>query len=931
MPTFLFILPALIRLTVQRLASRPVLTLLSLVGIVLAVGLLTSAAFFSQAVDRVILTQELDKLAAQTGRSPFATRVYFLPSARFPVAVADAERLGLPIAHQGLTVESGGLLLLPPPDDTRYGGSSHLMTVNAVYVADVADHLMIEAGEPLANATAAPELLDVWLHADLAAELGVQVGERFHLAVNRRLPAHLIHIRGLWRAKDPTAPFWFSNPDSALRTGLLVTRESYVAFIEPMLPAKAGFVTWHIRLDETQINPAAARQYAEGFERGMAIINQYLAGAKLDVSPLDPLKQFVRRQSTLMLVLLGFHLPGLAFLLYFLLLVALISMRWQLRETALLVSRGMGAGMVLGLTLLESALLFVVGTPLGIALGIGLARWMGFAVSFLQFTNRPPLPVTLQGIHLPLLGAALAVALAARLVPLVGAARHSVVSQAQESARPVRPPAWQRFYLDVLLILPTYYALDQLSKRGTLALRAGDSVDALFQDPLLVLVPALFVLTTALISMRLFPWLMHGLDWVASHTRWLALHLALRQLGRSSQHYINPLLLVVVALALGIYSRSLAGSLDQWLSDRIYYEIGADLTFQPLPLLPPGQETTLPPDALFIPPKGDLLDLPGVQAVTRVGDYSARLILPQGEQRARLLAIDREDFAQVAWFRRDFAAQTLGALMNDLALSPDHVLVNPSFLAETGLRVNDQVTLQVSLGEGYSYRGLFRIAGIYDYFPTVQPAELTLIGNLEHLFTELGAQFEHQIWVATTPTFTEATFFPALEAQGISAGRVRQAGAVLAVEQGKMERVGIFGTLSVGFVAATGMAILALLVHSYASMQERLYLFGVLRALGLRQRQVLGQVALEYGLLTAYGAAIGTGVGLWTAALFAPFLRIPAAAGAPPPPLIPFIDQGTTFQLAMLFAGLMVLAEVAVLAMALSRRLFDVLRVGHQG
>jgi putative ABC transport system permease protein len=727
MPTFLFVLPALIRLTFQRLASRPVLTLLSLVGIVLAVGLLTSAAFFSQAVDRVILTQELDKLAAQTGRSPFATRVYFLPSARFPVSVADAERLGrdvaatlasevgLPIAHQGLTVESTGLLLLPPPNDTRYQGDSHLMTVNAVYVAEVADHLAIEAGEPLADsASPTPEALDVWLHANLAAELGVQVGEQFQLAVNRRQPPHLITVRGLWRAKDPSDPFWFSNPDSSLRNGLLVTRNTYVAWIEPMLPAKAGFVTWHIRLDETKINPAAARQYAEGFERGMAIINQYLAGAKLDVSPLDPLKQFVRRQSTLTLVLLGFNVPGLAFLLYFLLLVALISMRWQLRETALLVSRGMGAGMVLGLTLLESALLFVIGTPLGIALGIGLARWMGFAVSFLQFTDRAPLPVTLQGINLPLLAAALAIALLARLLPLVGAARHSVVRQAQEAARPLRPPAWQRFYLDLVLIIPTYYAYDQLSKRGTLALRAGDSANALFQDPLLVIVPALFVLTTALLSMRLFPWLMRGLDLLASHTPWLTLHLALRQVGRSSQHYINPLLLVVIALALGIYSRSLAGSLDQWLTDRVYYEVGADLTFQPMPLVMPGAESTLPPEALFIPPKGDLLDLPGVQAVTRVGDYGARVILPEGEQRARLLALDREDFAQVAWFRRDFAPEALGALMNQLALSPDHVLVSRTFLAESGLGINDQVTLQVALGEGYSYRGNFRIAGLYD-------------------------------------------------------------------------------------------------------------------------------------------------------------------------------------------------------------------------
>src|SRR5690606_3105560 len=165
----LLTLPALGRLILQRLASRPVLTLLALAGIVLAVGLLTSAAFFSQAVDRVILNQELIRLTAQTGRSPFTTRVYFLPSARVPVGIADAERLGrsiagtmsgevgLPVARQGLTVESGGLLLLPPPDDTRYqSGSSHLMTVNTVYIEDVGEHLSYD-GDPLIDDEAPDE------------------------------------------------------------------------------------------------------------------------------------------------------------------------------------------------------------------------------------------------------------------------------------------------------------------------------------------------------------------------------------------------------------------------------------------------------------------------------------------------------------------------------------------------------------------------------------------------------------------------------------------------------------------------------------------------------------------------------------------------------------------------------------------------------
>jgi putative ABC transport system permease protein len=611
-------------------------------------------------------------------------------------------------------------------------------------------------------------------------------------------------------------------------------------------------------------------------------------------------------------------------------LVSLIIARWQRRETALLVSRGMGFGMVIGLTLLEEVVLFVLGIPLGVGFGMVLARWMGFTVSFLTFIDRPPLPVSLQGINYPLIGVALAVALLARLLPMWGAARQSVVEQAREGARQLRPPLWQRVYADFVLVVPTYYAYDQLAKRGTLALRAGDSPEQLFQDPLLVLVPALFVLTAALLAMRLFPWFMRLLDLLASRTPWLTLHLALRQLGRSSQGYINPLLLVVVALGMGVYTRAMAASLDQWLVDQVYYRIGTDITFQPIPPLSAG-ETELPPDAVFIPPPDEFLDLPGVLAVTRVGDYPMRIQTSEGEERGRMMALDRVDFGNVAWFRSDFARESLGGLMNELAVAPESVLVTQQFLTDHQLAVGDQFNMRVAVSDDYHYIGAFRIAGVYKYFPTVQPDEMTVIGNLEYLFTQAGSEFTHQIWLRVADGTPGKELFEAVKSKGIEASQQRDAHAIIAEEQAKMERVGIFGTLSVGFLAAAVMAMLALLVHSYASLQERLYQFGVMRAIGLMHRQVIGQVGLEYAVLTAYGALAGASLGLITAEWFAPFFRIPDAAGAPPPPLIPLIQQEATLQFALIFAGIMILVELGVLVRALSTRLFDALRMGHQG
>ncbi len=947
----------LCRLTLQRLGSRPVLSLLTLVGMVLAVGLLTSAGFFSQAVDRVILQQELDELSRVTGRVPFSTRVYFQPSSRKPLALVDAENVGrsiadtisseidLPLGHLGIQVESGGLMLIPAPDDARYQAkNSFLDTINVAYVAEVGEYLTTVAGEPLAlYEPAAPETLDVWMHVRMAEEMGLHVGERFQVTVNLRTAPRFIYIRGFWRAKDATDDFWFTNPDTSMRKTLLVTRTGYQQFIEPMLASKSGFVNWHIILDDTPLNPKYAAQYAAGFEEGMAVVNKYLPGARLDISPLDPLKQFVDRQSRLTLVLLGFNVPALAFLLYFLLQISLIVVRWQQRETALLVSRGMSVPHILGLTLLEEFVLFLLGVPLGILFGMGLARWMGYTISFLDFVARPPLPVSLQGMSLSLLGLALAVALLSRLLPTLQATRQSVVEQARESARPLRAPLWQRAFLDILLIFPTYYVYQQLTRRGTLAVGAdgeamlqaasnggADAASAqLFQDPLLILAPALFILCITLLSMRAFPWLLRLFDFVAGRTPWLTLHLALRQLGRSSQQYITPLMLIIVALAMGIYMRSMAESLDQWLVDQVYYNVGADVSFVPY------IEATTDSEARIegiIPPKDEFAILPGVQAATRVGDY--QIAISDGATRAingRMLALDRVDFSSVAWFRADFADEPLGALMNRLATSPESILVPQDLLEGLHLQIGDSITLRVRLADGISITSAFTIAGIYWYFPTVQNDEVVIIGNLEHLFTQAGAEFEHQIWLRTAADVDDKALFAAVERTGVEPILQRNARATIAADQSKLERVGIFGTLTVGFVAATVMAMLALLVHNYASLQERLYQFGVMRAIGLWRSQVIGQVVLEYGLLTAYGAFMGATIGLNTSQLFAPFFRIPEARGVPLPPLLPIIAEDATWSLGLTFAGLMILCELFVITRALTSRVFAALRMGHQG
>ena len=934
----------LVSLALKRQRHHPSLTILALLGIILAVGLVTSLAFFSQAVDQVVISQELDAFSRVTGRPPFSTRIYTFPSGRQPISLQEAEDLaphvantladeiGLPLIHLGLDVDSGNLVLQPGKDSVLYGdGRTTLGTISAGYIANVAEHMEIIAGEPMDDAPSG-EVLDVWMHTKMAEEIGTHIDESFQIGVNLRTTAIPVRLRGFWQAKDPDDPFWFSDPDAKLDDVLLVRRADYINRIQPLIAARTRLVNWHIILDEDALIPSDARSYLRGFERGLAIINKFVSEARLNAPPLDPLENFVDRELTLTTTLLSFNIPSFGFLVYFLILTSVIIARWQRRENAILVSRGMSISGVLNLTFVEEMLLFIIGYPVGIAFGMFLAWLMGYTDSFLTFTTREALPVSLRGMNFPLTIIALGIAMLARLWPVVTDARQSVLDEARERARPVRGPFWYRYYLDFLLLIPTTYAYRQLADRGSLSQLVEEEAADLYQDPLLILVPALFVLTAALVSMRLFPLVMRLLDRLASVTPWLALHLALRQLGRQSQSYINPLLLVIISLALGVYTLSMAASLDQWLVDRMYYRAGADFAFEPGIESFGDQSPPISYDGVWIPTPDQFTELPGVIAATRVGDYSARGDMAgSGRVRGRFVAVDRLTLPQVAWFRYDFAQEDLGSLMNRLALAPDAILVSQAFLEANHLNIGDQITLQISINVELGVSSSFTIVGTYEYFPTVfEDERITFIGNLAYLSSFLGVTVPHNIWLRAAESAPGEDIRTGVESLGIISTKERDARQMITDELAKMERVGVFGTLSVGFFAATIMATLGLLIYSYASLQDRLYRFTVLRAVGLFRSQIVGQVILEYSFLIAYGAIVGALVGILSSELFIPFFRITGEEGIPLPPLIPVIVEEGISGLVVVFALFIIVMEVIVIVLALYSRLFGMLR-GHWG
>src|SRR5690606_10607249 len=141
----------------------------------------------------------------------------------------------------------------------------------------------------------------------------------------------------------------------------------------------------------------------------------------------------------------------------------------------------------------------------GIPVSEMISRAIGATRSFLDFTVDSNLRVDMTSATLRFGLAALGVTLVAQVLPSLGAARHTIISYKQESARTVRAPWWQRAWLDVLLLIPAGYGAYLLQQQGSIVAPGAQSTGGVFDNPLLFLVPALGALALTLLVLRLLP------------------------------------------------------------------------------------------------------------------------------------------------------------------------------------------------------------------------------------------------------------------------------------------------------------------------------------------------------------------------------------------------------------------------------------------
>ncbi|WP_405403305.1 FtsX-like permease family protein [Streptomyces sp. NBC_01104] len=484
---------------------------------------------------------------------------------------------GLPVTVR--TLESSGPYALPRSlqDPAARRGDPDLTHFAALDRSRV----RLTAGRPPAAGAGKPgDPVQVALPGTAADALGLKPGARLRLTDRLGGKPVQILVTGLYQAADQSDPYW--QLDALGGRGI---RKVVFTTYGPLLTDPAvlgsgrtstGEMSWLASADFRTVTTDrmdALHHSATTGPKALLASAEFQDGASAQTSLPTVIEQVDRAllvsRSTLTIV--AVQLVLLAG--YALLLVARLLSSERGGETELLRARGGSRARITSLAAIEALLLALPAAVVAPLLAGPLTRLLADRGGLSRIGLRLDTGATGQ-VWIVAAVTALACALAVVAPALTASAG------GRRSARTSALPAPVRAGADIALLAiaaVAYWQLDRQTKGSGGGALSGDREGGLGIDPLLVAAPALALLAGTVLTLRLLPPAARLAERRAAGGRGLATALAGWQFSRRPLRGAGPVLLLVLAVAMGMLAVGQSASWDRSQSDQADFRAGASV------------------------------------------------------------------------------------------------------------------------------------------------------------------------------------------------------------------------------------------------------------------------------------------------------------------------------------------------------------------
>ncbi|RKP56962.1 ABC transporter permease [Cohnella endophytica] len=735
-----------------------------------------------------------------------------------------------------------------------------------------------------------------------------------------------VRISGTYRLKDEADSSLAIDGKEKLAATLLVSKITMVEGLLKDNKLVLDSASWFFAFDLGNIRIRDLSPLIGELQRLEIHLHGMLANTKVNLSFLDMLYEFNRQSLQLQAMLFALAAPVLAMVIYFITLNAQQSLARQKGDISVLHSRGASPKQIALLYAIEATMLGAAALLIGSGAAWFMAKTIGSSSGFLSFVGRKSIPVGFTGESWIFGIAATLFAVIATIAPIRNYAEASIVEHSRQRARNDRKPLWQRLYLDVALLgaaAAGWYLLDA----GQIA--SVDSSGGVAQiQPVIFVIPALFVFAAGLLCLRAFPLLLHGWNALLQNRMPVTMYLTLTQLSRSAATFYPLMILLILTIGLGVYDSSAARTMDTNASDRTKYQYGGDVV---LKAAWEGVQDEDDENKIYYnePSFGAYANLEGIESAARVMKSTAKVeISGKSGGSAQVIGIDNVDFAKTAWFREDLFPLSPYEYLNALGTTEQAVLISKDFADKHGLKEGDPIKLTI----GYDNEPVdLVVVGIVPYWPSLYPEESPFfVANLDYLYQQIE-KIPYEVWLKMKKGAKLAPALDELADRGIAITQVEDARGELVLRRNHPAQGGVFGILSLGFLISLLVSLLGYLIFWFFTLSRRVVQLGILRAMGLSRGQLTAMLLLEQLFTTGLSVAAGIGLGKAASRLFLPFLQGASLEGnrQVPPFRIVFEAEDTLKLYAA--TGVMLAAGACLLLLQLRRlRISQAVKLGEE-
>lgn len=692
----------------------------------------------------------------------------------------------------------------------------------------------------------------------------------------------IVRIVGVYEAKAEDTEYWQrdeSELSSAVIGDFSLLSGDFAKEHESML---SGFTIAN-NYDYKEMRVVNVEKMAKGLTK---IENRFLWLGSVSTPAREIMAGYPERADSLFLTLTVLQIPLILILVLYIFMVSKLTVEHDAGEISVLKSRGARKRQIVSLYFSESVIFGGISLILGIPLSFVISKVLGLSNGFLEFVQRKNIFLNFSFDIILFSLIAIVLFIITMLIPAFFAAKTDIVDLKRSKGQGAKKSIWERYFLDVFLLIISLYGLYNYKTRQSVVISLGAAVDSVPIDPFLFVMSAAFIVGMGLVFLRAYPHLMR-FTFNLGKKHWSpSVYASFVNTSRSDGKDKFIMLFLIFSLSIGIFNATAARTLSKNEEEKIAYKTGADMVIDfewRQTTDGRGQSVNIEADT------SDLLKINGINKITKVINNTSSTIYGRRATMLRgtpLMGINPDEFGEIAWWREDILENDISHYLEILKKDISAVLLSSSLKEKLEVEVGQQINIQTTTGD----RQTCVVGAFIDYWPTYFPNEGTenkdiIVMNYDYIQREYSPLY-YSIWVSTDENIPTEEIYNGIENMKVRTISLFDRKQEIIASKNDALYQGVNGTLTMGFVMTLLISGVGFIIFWILSVKKRGLQFGILRSMGLSKANITKILLWDQIFVSGTAVLLGLIVGFVSGKLYIPVLQVSAAAADQIPSMI---------------------------------------------